>query len=121
MSLTAEQMAVCWQKLKQDTETLGDGRMLKYMNKLEEDVADNTPRSSNSTVLEYVIPLNPDTKRLEKYNKEYGTDYKSTVEHVNILIDKIYDAIEQVGNEGGWYIGDTIRAKVQLHYEPEDK
>lgn len=78
-------------------------------------------------VIVYDIPIQSD-EHVEEWNKKceevYGDKhipYKSTDEHTDILIGKLYDAIEKVGEEGGWYVGDGIRVKIELEYEPEDK
>lgn len=73
------------------------------------------------TVIDYNIPINPSKEMLDKYNSELGTNLLTTEEHAINLLEQIADSIEKVGNEGGWYVGDSIRVKVELEYEPEDK
>lgn len=77
--------------------------------------------------VEYLIPIQ-DKERCEKYNKMWTelvgdkfTPMKSTEEHINSLIDKVFEAIEKIGDNGGWYVGDGIRVKIQVEYEPENK
>lgn len=70
---------------------------------------------------EYFIPINGDGEYLKKFNAVLNTDFKSTEWHVENMFNKLDDTIEKVGDEGGWYISDGIRVKVQVIYEPEDK
>lgn len=76
---------------------------------------------------EYLIPTQDDEfceERNMKYRELFGDKFiplKSTNEHIDILIDKLYDAIDKVGDVGGWYVGDGIRVKIEVEYEPEDK
>jgi hypothetical protein len=60
-------------------------------------------------------------KKCEEFNKEYGTEYKSTEEHVENAIDDLYKMLDDIGNKGGWYIGDSIEIKIKVKYCPEDK
>ena len=78
-------------------------------------------------VIEYDIAIQ-DEEDIAEYNKFgreiHGDDFnpfKTTDEHVDILIDKVYDAIEKVGDSGGWYLGDGIKVKIEIEYEPENK
>lgn len=71
--------------------------------------------------LEYDIPVNPDKEELDKRNKAWGSNFRTTDEHVQELVDKLCDAIEEVGDAGGWMIGDGIKVKIELEYEYEDK
>ena len=70
---------------------------------------------------EYLIPINGDEERVKTINAGLGTDIKSTEWHIENMFNKLDDTIEKVGNEGGWYISDDIRVKVQVTYEPENK
>lgn len=45
----------------------------------------------------------------------------TTENHINELFDMLYSAIEKVGDEGVWYIGDGIKVKIELGYDPENK
>jgi hypothetical protein len=56
-----------------------------------------------------------------EYNKEYGTNLKSTEEHFGDMIDDLYDMFEKTGDNGGWYIGDCIEVEIKMKYCPEDK
>ena len=76
---------------------------------------------------EYLIPIQNE-EQVEKHNEMcremFGDKFnhlKSTDEHIDILLDKLVEAIEKIGDDGGWYIGDGIRVKVEIEYEPEDK
>jgi hypothetical protein len=78
-------------------------------------------------VIEYDIPIQGE-EQVEKHNKmcremfgDQFTPLKSTEAHVDILIDKLYEAIDKVGDAGGWYVGDGIKVKIELEYDPEDK
>lgn len=81
----------------------------------------------DKTIIEYNIPIQgeEDCKKQNEICKEmfgeYFTPIIPTEEHMDILFEKIQEAIENVGNEGGWYIGDGIKVKIELEYEPEDK
>ena len=81
----------------------------------------------DKTTVEYFIPIqSPEyVAEVNARNREvFGNDnlqYKSTDEHIDILIDKLLDAIEQVGDAGGWYRHDEIRVKIEVEYIPENK
>lgn len=68
----------------------------------------------------FYIPIQS-KKRCEDFNKEYGTDYKSTEEHMEKVVDSLYEMITEVGNDGGWYVGDSIEIEIKVKYCPEDK
>ena len=78
-------------------------------------------------VIEYYIPIQSEERVAEankRYEEAFGSDFvpfKSTEEHVDILLDKFLEAICKVGDAGGWYWGDDIKVKIELEYEPEDK
>ena len=84
----------------------------------------------NTKIIEYNIPIQ-DKKHIDDYyqmcKKFLGKDfeptekYLTTKEHVEILVDKLYEAIENLGEENGWYIGDDIKVKIELEYKPESK
>lgn len=71
--------------------------------------------------LEYLIAINGDEEDIQEKNKSWGTDFKSTDWHYEKAMNMIEDAIIEVGDKGGWYIGDGIRIKVEIEYSPEDK
>lgn len=71
--------------------------------------------------LDYVLPINPKKERLEKTNQELGTNYRTTTEHYDELIDKFNDLLDKCGGDGGWYVGDHIQINIQVEYVPEDK
>lgn len=81
----------------------------------------------DKTIVEYFIPLQSAEYVAEvnaRYKEVFGDDalqYKSTDEHVDILIDKLLDAISEVGDAGGWYRHDGIKVKIEVEYVPEDK
>lgn len=60
-------------------------------------------------------------KTVEKANKKYGTDYKSTTEQTEEMFAKIYDEMSSIGKKNGMYTGDSFRLKVEIEYMPEDK
>ena len=79
------------------------------------------------TVIEYYIPIQS-KETVDRFNKMYEEmftndfePYKSTEEHIDILIDKFLEAISKVGDTGGWYWGDDIKVRIELEYEPENK
>jgi len=78
-------------------------------------------------IIEYDIPVQ-DEEQVEEHNKmcremfgEQFTPLKSTEAHMDILFEKLEDAINKVGDEGGWYVGDGIKVKVEIEYDPENK
>lgn len=81
----------------------------------------------NKTTVEYFIPIQSAeyVAEVNARNKEaFGNNaiqYKSTDEHVDILIDKLLEAIDKVGDAGHWYLHDGINVKIEVEYEPEDK
>jgi hypothetical protein len=79
------------------------------------------------TVIEYDIHIQNE-EECNNHNKMckemFGNNFtplKPTEAHIDILFEKIYEAIEKVGDEGGWYIGDGIKVKIELEYDPENK
>ena len=81
----------------------------------------------DKTTVEYFIPIQSAEYVAEvnaRYKEAFGNDnlqYKSTDEHIDILIDKLLEAIGQVGDAGGWYRHDGIEVKIEVKYVPEDK
>jgi hypothetical protein len=84
--------------------------------------------SIEKTVIEYNLPIQSE-EQCKKHNKMcremFGennfTVAKPTEEHIELLINQLYETIEKVGDDGGWYTGDSIKVKIELEYEPEDK
>lgn len=82
----------------------------------------------DKTVIEYLVPIQSD-KDVSEYNamlrefcgKGNFTPCKTTDEHVEILINQLAEAIQKVGDDNGWYVGDGIKVKIELEYEPENK
>ena len=84
----------------------------------------------NKTIIDYNIPIQ-DKKHIDDFykmcKKALGEDfeptekYLTTDEHIDILIDKLCEAIDSLGSENGWYIGDDIKVRIELEYEPENK
>jgi hypothetical protein len=80
------------------------------------------------TIIEYDLPIQSE-EQCEEHNqmceRTFGADrftpIKPTEVHIEILINQLYEAIEKVGDEGGWYLGDGIKVKIEIEYEPEDK
>lgn len=68
----------------------------------------------------FVIPIQDD-ERCQRLNNECGTNFKSTDEHVNNVLDEIFNMIQSTGDNGGWYIYDSIELEVKIKYCPEDK
>lgn len=81
----------------------------------------------NKTTVEYFIPIQSAeyvTEVNARYKEAFGDDalqYKSTDEHIDILIDKLLDAVSEIGDAGGWYRHDGIEVKIEVEYVPEDK
>ncbi len=79
------------------------------------------------TVVEYNLPINSEEEceRINKmFKKVYGVKFTpliTTEEHLDILVNKLLDGIDKVGDEGGWYLGDGIKVRIELEYDPEDK
>lgn len=78
-------------------------------------------------IIEYIIPIQ-DKEHVDLHNKMckemfglYFTPFVDTDRHIDILIDKLCEAIEELGEQHGWYIGDDIKVKIELEYEPENK
>ena len=66
------------------------------------------------------IPIQ-DKEQCEKFNAEFETDFKSTEEHIDGIVESLYKMIETVGADGGWYRGDSLKIEVRVKYCPEDK
>ena len=84
----------------------------------------------NKTIIDYIIPIQDKKyindvlsvcKKLLGEDFEPTEKYLTTDEHIDILIDKLCEAIDSLGSENGWYIGDDIKVRIELEYEPEDK
>lgn len=78
-------------------------------------------------IIEYLIPIQG-KKDCEKHNEmckemfgESYTPIKPTEDHIEFLIERLYDTINEVGADGGWYVSDGIRVKIEIEYEPENK
>lgn len=69
---------------------------------------------------EIIIPIN-DSDEVEKFNKELGSGYKTVDEHVNDALEQLLEVIGECGDDGGWYIGDSIKINIEVEYEPENK
>lgn len=69
---------------------------------------------------QFEIPIQ-NKERCDKYNTEFGTNYKPTEENVEDMIHDLYKMIVKVGDEGGWYYGDSIKIDIKVKYCPEDK
>jgi hypothetical protein len=71
--------------------------------------------------LEFDIPVNDD-EQVEKYNKLYGVgSFITTEEAIHKMLYDIYCSVVDVMNEGGNFIGDGVKVKVDLEYDPENK
>ena len=81
-------------------------------------------------IIEYNIPIQ-DRKHINNFykmcKKVLGEDFESTEkylttdEHIEVLVDKLYKEIENIGEENGFYIGDGIKVRIELEYIPESK
>jgi hypothetical protein len=80
----------------------------------------NGEKNPLKEVIEYDIPIN-DKEECERINKSLGTNFRSTEEHIEELFNLFQDAIYKVGDKGGWYLGEGIKVKIELEYEPENK
>jgi hypothetical protein len=60
-------------------------------------------------------------KKCEEFNKEYGTEYKCTDEHLDDMIEELYKMLEKVGDKCGFYLGDSYEIEIKVKYCPEDK
>lgn len=79
-------------------------------------------------VIEYLIPVQGDEDVAkhnhilsEFYGEEDFVPFKTTDEHLEILIDKLAEAVQKIGDDNGWYVGDGIKVRVELEYEDEEK
>jgi hypothetical protein len=70
--------------------------------------------------IEYIVPIN-NNEEVKKYNEKFPGSYKTTVEHLDELMDKLYNGIRKVGDENGWYKGDVFKVSITIEYLPEDK
>lgn len=68
----------------------------------------------------FYIPIQ-NKKQCEEFNKEYGTEYKSTDEHLDNMVDEVYQMVEKIGENGVWYFGDSLEIEIKVKYCPEDK
>ena len=81
-------------------------------------------------IIEYNIPIQ-DRKHIDDFykmcKKVSGEDfeptekYLTTDEHIEVLVDKLYKEIENIGEENGFYIGDDIKVRIELEYKSESK
>lgn len=76
--------------------------------------------NSMELIKTFNIPIQSKSK-CEEFNNEYGTEYKPTDEHLNNMIDELYNMLEKVGDLGGLYIGDSYEIEIKVKYCPEDK
>lgn len=70
-------------------------------------------------VKEFNIPIQGE-KECKESNEKYGTNYKTTEEHVSDMIDQIYEIISNLG-DNNWYVGDSLKIQITAEYCPEDK
>ncbi|PJZ18734.1 hypothetical protein CEW46_26945 [Bacillus cereus] len=70
--------------------------------------------------LEYDVPIQSN-EDIEKYNRELGTNFKSMEDHVLEMLVKVNDLVYDCAEQGGNYIGDGVKVKVVVEYDPEDK
>lgn len=81
----------------------------------------------DNKTIEYYIPITTQ-KRVDEYNKNmfgtFGEDFIPALtaeDHMDILIDKLFTAVEEIWEDGGGYYGDDIKVKIELEYQPESK
>lgn len=74
----------------------------------------------DENMIEVIIPIN-NQEDCDRINKNLGTNYKSTEEHIADFYNALYEKLMECGDNGGWFIGDSIKIKVSMEYEPEDK
>lgn len=78
--------------------------------------------------LNFNIPMQ-DQKNCDKYNKMLAemshdgqfTPIESTEKHLEDLVVELYNAFWSVAEAGGKYLGDGVKVKIELEYDPEDK
>jgi hypothetical protein len=68
----------------------------------------------------FIIPIQ-DEKQCEKFNNDFGTNFIPTEDHIDKLVDELYEMIDITGNSGGWYCGDSFEIEIKVKYCPEDK
>lgn len=71
--------------------------------------------------IDYLLPINGTYGELLIRNKRNGTSFRTFESHFEELLNMIDEKVEAVGDSGGWYVGDGIKVKVEIIYEPEDK
>lgn len=75
---------------------------------------------------EAIIPIQ-DEESVKRHNDmcadiyDKYTPLKSTGEHLDELVDKLFDEFDEVADKGGWYQGDAVKISIKIEYEPEDK
>jgi hypothetical protein len=77
--------------------------------------------TKSTPTFEYDIPINPGKEEIEPYNERFGTKLRTTEEHMEEFHDKIQEKIEEIGDDGGWYVGDGILVRAEIIYDPENK
>lgn len=71
--------------------------------------------------LKFDIPINDD-EQVERFNKMYNTDtFKKTDDVIINMLDSIYSTVVDIMNAGGNYLGDGVKVKIELEYDPENK
>ncbi|ATF13587.1 hypothetical protein A616_16855 [Brevibacillus brevis X23] len=70
--------------------------------------------------LEYTIAIQA-PEMVEATNEEYGSDFKDTNWHLLNVLNQVRELIRECGDNGGWYVYDSIRVKVDVEYIPESK
>jgi hypothetical protein len=70
---------------------------------------------------EFIIPINPGKEELDKFNKEMGTEFKPTEEHITSTLESVISMIVDCAEKGGSYVSDAVKVTVTVEYVPEDK
>ena len=79
-------------------------------------------------VINYNIPIQTQ-KDCDEYNKMlkelshdgHFTPIKSTKSHIELLATQFVEGIYAVIEEGGAYLGDGVKVKIEIEYDPENK
>jgi len=79
-------------------------------------------------IINYDIPMQAQ-EDCDKYNKMLKemshdgqfTPIKSTEDHIEIIVTQFIEAIWDVAEAGGAYLGDGVKVKIEIEYDPENK
>lgn len=79
-------------------------------------------------VINYNIPIQSQ-KDCDEHNRLLAkmahdgkfTPIKSTKKHIEILTTQFIEGVYEVIEEGGAYLGDGVKVKIEIEYDPENK